>query len=140
MVDHEFKVTETDADQMLVTLEWPVPSDDFDLEVYLKDGDQLKEVGSSGNAPGSFERVELADPQPGTYVLRVINFAAVSPTYTLEASTLEETVVSRKTVGGKTETWTLTCEKKGKVLQTVKVNVERGDLARVNLAECRRRF
>ena len=71
---------------------------------------------------------------------RVINFAAVSPTYTLEASTLEETVVSKKTVGGKTEKWTLTCEKKGKVLQTVKVNVERGDLARVNLAECRRKF
>ena len=140
VVDHEFKVTETDADQMLVTLEWPVPTDDFDLEVYLKNGDELKEVGSSGNAPGSYERVELADPQPGTYVLRVINFAAVSPTYTLEASTLEETVVSRKRVGGKTETWTLTCEKKGKVLQTVKVNVERGDLARVNLAECRRRF
>ena len=94
----------------------------------------------SGNAPGSFERVELADPQPGDYVLRVINFAAVSPTYTLEASMLNEEVVSRKMVGGKTEKWTLTCEKKGKVLQTVKVNVERGDLARVNLAECRRKF
>jgi hypothetical protein len=64
----------------------------------------------------------------------------VSPTYTLEASMLDQTVVSRKKVGGETERWTLTCEKKGKVLQTVKVNVERGDLARVNLAECRRRF
>jgi hypothetical protein len=140
VVDHEFKVTEADADQMLVTLEWPVPTDDFDLEVYLKNGDELKEVGSSGNAPGSFERVELADPEPGTYVLRVINFAAVSPTYTLEASMLNEKVISRKMVGGKTETWTLTCEKKGKVLQSVQVDVERGDLARVNLAECRRRF
>ncbi|HEX4977459.1 MAG TPA: M14 family zinc carboxypeptidase [Nocardioides sp.] len=140
VVDHEFTVTEADADELLVTLEWPVPTDDFDLEVYLKNGSELKEVGSSGNAPGSFERVELADPQPGTYVLRVINFAAVSPTYTLEASTIDETVVSRETVGGKTERWTLTCEKRGRVLQTVRVNVERGDLARVNLAQCRRRF
>ncbi|MFP5252978.1 MAG: M14 family zinc carboxypeptidase [Actinomycetes bacterium] len=138
--DHEFTVTEADADQLLVTLEWPTPTDDFDLEVYYKEGEELKEVGSSGNFPGEFERVELADPKPGTYVLRVINFAAVSPTYTLEASTIDETVISEKLVGGKTEFWTLTCEKKGKVLQEVKVNVERGDLARVNLAECRRKF
>jgi hypothetical protein len=138
--DHEFTVTESDADELLVTLEWPTQVDDFDLEVYLKQGDELKEVGSSGNTPGQFERVELADPKPGTYVLRVINFAAVSPTYTLEASTLDQKVVSKKLVGGETERWTLTCEKKGKVLQKVKVNVERGDLARVNLAQCRRRF
>ena len=140
-VDHPFKVTEDNADEMVVTLEWPTQADDFDLEVYRKRSDgSLAEVGSSGNIPGQSEKVELADPRPGNYVLRVINFAAVSPTYTLKAVMLNEKVISSKTIPGKIERWTLTCEKKGEVLQRVRVRVDRGDLARVDLSECRRRW
>jgi hypothetical protein len=139
-VDHDFTITESGVDELAVALDWPTP-DDFDLEVYRKRTDgTLQELGSSGNAPGDKERVEIADPTPGDYVLRVVNFAAVSPTYTLTATLLHEKVVSTKTVPGQVERWTLTCEKHGKVLQRSKVRVDRGDLARVDLSECRRRW
>ena len=60
-------------------LDWPTP-DDLDLEVYRKGADgKLTEVGSSGNTPGG--EGAGGDPErraPGTYVLRVINFASVA--------------------------------------------------------------
>jgi hypothetical protein len=139
-VDHEFTMTETGVDKLVVDLDWPTP-DDFDLEVYRKRSDgSLQEVGSSGNAPGDKERVEIAGPAAGDYVLRVINFAAASPTYTLTAALMHQEVVSSNTVPGQVERWTLTCERKGTVLQRLKVRVDRGDLARVDLSECRRRW
>ncbi len=139
-VDHPFTISEKGLDQLVVDLDWPTP-DDFDLEVYRKQSDgSLQQVGSSGNPPGDKERVEIDGPATGTYVLRVINFAAASPSYTLKAALLNEKVISSETVPGKVERWTLTCEKNGKVLQSVKVRVDRGDLARVDLAECRRRW
>ena len=73
-------------------------------------------------------------------MLRVINFASVSPTYTLKVALLKEKVVGTEVVPGKVERWTLTCEKNGKVLQTVKVLVDRGELVRVNLGACSRKW
>lgn len=139
-VDHPFTITESGIDQLVVDLDWPTP-DDLDLEVYRKRADgSLQQVGSSGNAPGDKERAEIASPAPGDYVLRVINFASATPTYTLKATLLREKVVSSKTIPGKVERWTLTCEKHGEVLQKVRVRVDRGEMARVDLAECRRRW
>ena len=139
-VDHPFTVTEKGIDELVVDLDWPTP-DDFDLEVYRKRSDgSLQQVATSGNAPGEKERVEIATPAPGTYVLRVVNFASASPSYTLKAALLNEKVISSQTIPGEIERWTLTCEKKGKVLQRLKVRVDRGDLARVDLSECRRRW
>jgi hypothetical protein len=139
-VDHDFAVTERDADSLVVELDWPTP-DDFDLEVYRKGADgELKQVGTSGNMPGEKERVELASPAPGDYVLRVVNYAAVSPDYTLTATLFREVVVGTTVVPGKVERWTLTCEKKGTVLQRVKVRVDRGQTARVDLGACARRW
>ncbi|MFZ5849579.1 MAG: M14 family zinc carboxypeptidase [Actinomycetota bacterium] len=137
-VDHEFEVTEADSDVLKVELDWPLP-DDFDLEVYRKSaGGELKQVGTSGNMPGEKEVVEIADPEPGDYVLRVINYAAASPSYTLKASVLEEKVTGVKVVPGKVERYTLTCERNGKVLQSTKVAVDRGGKVRVNLSRCLR--
>ena len=124
---------------MRVSLDWETP-DDYDLEVYRKQADgELVQVGSSGNLPAEKEFVEIYDAAAGTYVLRVINYASASPTYTLEAALVEETVTGTYVVPGKTERWTLTCEKGGTVLDTLKVVVDRGEVARVDLSACRKR-
>ena len=139
-VDHPFKVTETGIDLMKVDLDWPTP-DDLDLEIYRKNADgSLTQVGSSGNAPGEKESAEIAAPTPGDYVLRVINFASVAPTYDLEATLFDSQVVDSREVPGLIENWTLTCEKDGQVLQTVPVVVDRGERAKVNLSVCAKRW
>ncbi len=139
-VDHPFTVTETGMDVLQVDLDWPTP-DDLDLEVYRKNADgSLTQVGSSGNAPGEKERAEIAAPTPGSYVLRVINFASVSPTYDLTATLFDSQVVSSTEVPGLIETWTLTCEKDGRVLQRESVVVDRGDQAKLDLKECSKRW
>ena len=132
--DHEFVVD--DAAKVLdIALDWPTP-DDLDLEVYRKDGDELVEVASSGNFVGSKEATQVADPEPATYVLRVINFASASPTYTLTAGLFD--AVTKRTEG-KREAYTLTCEKGGKVLQETKVFIDRGQSKTVDLKACRKR-
>jgi hypothetical protein len=134
-VDHELVVTETDQEILQVVLDWPTP-DDLDLEVYRKNPDgSLTAVGSSGNFVGEKEKATISAPTPGTYVLRVINFASVSPTYTLTAALHNAT---EQTTAPLVEAWTLTCEKDGRVLQTVPVVVERGQQVSVDLKECSR--
>ncbi|GAA1448461.1 M14 family zinc carboxypeptidase [Mycobacterium cookii] len=136
-VDHELVVTETDQEILHVDLDWPTP-DDLDLEVYRKEADgSLTEVGGSGNFVGDKERATINAPTPGTYVLRVVNFASVTPTYTLTAALYDAT---EQLTAPLVEAWTLTCEKDGQVLQTVPVVVERGQQVRVDLKECSRRW
>jgi hypothetical protein len=128
-------VLPADIDAAQISLDWPLP-DDLDLEVYRRGADgSLTLVGSSGNAPGSKEEVLLSQPTAGTYVLRVINFLSVSPTYTLTAETFETDVL---TTPGLVEAWTLTCEKDGQVLQRLAVVVDRGQQAKVDLRPCER--
>jgi hypothetical protein len=133
--DHEVVLKEP-ADVVRVALDWPTP-DDYDLEVYRKEGGELVQVGSSGNLPSEKEFVEVFDAAAGTYVLRVINYASVSPTYTLTTD-LHETVTRR--TSGKRETYVMTCEKKGKVLQRSRVFIDRGQSKRLDLGQCRRRW
>jgi hypothetical protein len=134
-VDHELVVTEADQEILQVVLDWPTP-DDLDLEVYRKNADgSLTEVGSSGNFVGEKEKATINAPAPGTYVLRVINFASVSPTYTLTAGLYNAT---EQTTAPLVEAWTLTCEMDGQVLQTVPVIVERGQHVKVDLQACGR--
>ncbi|SDG31219.1 M14 family zinc carboxypeptidase [Klenkia brasiliensis] len=133
--DQEFVVTQ-DADLLEVTLDWPTP-DDFDLEVHRRGADgSLTPVGSSGNSIGEKERVLLQDVTAGTYVLRVVNFASVAPSWTLDAATYQ---AGTTTVPGLVENWTLTCERGGQVLQRVPVVIDRGQQLRVDLTACGRR-
>jgi hypothetical protein len=133
--DQEFTLDRA-VDLLEITLDWPSP-DDMDLEVYRKNADgSLTEVGSSGNFVGEKERVLLADPAVGTYVLRVINFAATGTAWTLTAAGF---TTSSETVPGLVENWTLTCERDGRVMQTVPVVVDRGQQLRVDLRACGRR-
>jgi hypothetical protein len=135
----EFVVTETDEDALVVDLDWATP-DDYDLEVYLRQADgSLKQVGSSGAFVGEKERVLVQDPQPGTYVLRAVNFASVSPSWTMTAALYESKTVTDGT--GLVENWTLTCERPdGTVLQRVPVVVDRGARAKVDLSSCRSKY
>jgi hypothetical protein len=139
-VDHEFTITETGIDVLQVTLDWPTP-DDLDLEVYRRTStDELVQVGSSGNVPGEKEQVEIAAPEAGDYVMRVINFASVTPSYTLTAELFESSLVSDEVVPGLIENWTLSCEKDGRVLEQVPVVVDRGQQVKVDLSTCARRW
>lgn len=132
-VDHEFTVTKT-ADVLSVDLDWPTP-DDLDLEVYKKQKDgSLVEVGSSGNSVGEKEKATILDATPGTYVLRVINFASVTPSYTLTAGTY---AAQTKLTKGKTERYTLTCSRGGKVKLRTTVLVDRGQVRALDLRKCR---
>ncbi len=139
-VDHPFTVTESGIDVLQVDLDWPTP-DDMDLEVYKKNADgSLTEVGSSGNFVNEKERAEIAAPETGDYVLRVINFASTAPTYTLTATLFDSTLVDSQEVPGLIENWTMTCEKDGRVLQKESVVVDRGEQAKVDFSECARKF
>jgi hypothetical protein len=137
--DVEFVVTEAGQDLMQVELDWPTP-DDLDLEVYYKQADgSLTKVASSGNFVGAKELATLNTPQTGTYVLRVINFASVSPTWTMTTGlyATEDTIVG----DGLVENWTLTCERPdGTVLQTLPVVVDRGQQVKPDLRQCRARW
>ena len=135
-VDHKF-VLNGPADVFRTSLDWPTP-DDLDLEVYRKTSDgKLRKVGSSGNFVGDKERVDLNGAPAGTYILRVINFASVTPSYTLTEELFNS--VTRHTAG-KRERYTLTCEKGGTVLQQQQVYIRRGNVKWIDFSECRRKF
>ena len=132
--DHEITLDST-QDVWRIDLEWGTP-DDLDLEVYRKKADgSLELVGSSGNTPATAERVDVFDPAAGDYVLRVINYASIAPEYTLTSGLYE---TRRTTTGGGKEFYTLTCERGGKVLDTQKVFIDRGQVKRLDLRGCRR--
>lgn len=132
--DYEYVVRKR-ASTMQVDLDWSTP-DDFDLTVLKRVGDGLVEVGSSGNSLGEKEQVKLVGAEPGTYVLRVTNFAAVAPTYDLEVSLFDS--VTRTTPGRK-EAYILSCSRNGRKLHQQKVFIDRGQVKKLDLRGCRRR-
>jgi hypothetical protein len=126
-VDHEITVPQLGAgDKLKITLTPTLP-EDYDIEVH-KDG---KVVGSSGNIPGSAEEVLLADPAPGTYVVRVAYYAAVTGTYEITAKRVTTT---RTTTTGTKEAYTLTCEEPdGTVLDQRRLVIDRGQVVTADL-------
>ncbi len=139
-VDIPFSLTETNVGALKVNLDWPTP-DDLDLYVYHVQPDgSLLEVGSSGGFLLVKEEALVELPEPGNYVLRAVNFASVTTTFTMTAGVYAN--IGEDTFGGGiVETYTLTCERpNGTVLQTLKVAVDRGGTKKVGLNECVRRF
>ena len=135
-VDFDFHMPETGVGALKVNLDWPTP-DDLDLYVYYRNPDgRLVEVGSSGEFILAKEEALIELPEPGDYVLRAVNFASVSPTFTITAGL--HGVVGEDVFGGNiVESYTLTCEKPdGTVLQTTSVTVDRGRSQKVDLREC----
>jgi hypothetical protein len=133
-VDVPYTLEEDRPGLLQIRLDWELP-DDMDLEVYRRDGDDLVEVGSSGNFVDEKERVLLEKPRAGEYVLRVINYASVSPTWTVTAETFQSEL---RTIEGLVGAWTLTCEVDGRVLEKRPVVVDRGEIQKVNLTGCLR--
>jgi Zinc carboxypeptidase len=139
-VDIPFSLPESNVGALKVNLDWPTP-DDLDLEVYYvnPDGSYVL-VGSSGEFVGVKEETLIELPEPGNYVLRAINFASVTTTFTMTAGLYG--VVGEDVFGGYVvESYKLTCERPdGTVLQTAAVTVDRGRTQKVDLGECVRRF
>lgn len=125
---HEY-VAKKASDVLRVDLTWPTP-DDLDLAVYLKKGDELVEMGTSGNLPGSGEAVEIPDAPAGTYVIEVINYASVTPSYTVEVG--QFSAKSSKVKGIK-ERYVLTCEVDGKVESKKNLYIDRGQVKKLDL-------
>jgi hypothetical protein len=139
-VDIPFTLTEADAGAIRVNLDWPTP-DDLDLYVYyVKPDGSLLEVGSSGNFLVDKEEALIELPEPGNYVLRAVNYASVTTTFTMSARVYA--LAGEDVFGGNiVESYTLTCERPdGTVLQTAQVTVDRGRTQRVDLGDCQRRF
>ena len=86
--DFPFTIASDEKDgDVDVHIDWTNPADDWDLYVYRKGpGGQLETVGSSANgAPDTEENAvtqSVGKPiTPGKYVIRVVNYAAASPTF-----------------------------------------------------------
>jgi Zinc carboxypeptidase len=146
-VERTFSVSDADAaaaDRMTVKLEWAAAPQDYDLKLFKVEADGSRtpigsggsSPGSSGNAPGTFEQLFVEDPQPGTYVLRVIYYTTLANDWTASVG-FEQAQPDSVEPTGKTEAWTLTCEAPdGKVLATRQVTVARGQSQAVDLAGC----
>jgi hypothetical protein len=124
--DREFTVTPEDqASAVKVDVSWDTP-EDYDIEVFRKNADgSLTSVGTSGNEPGIPEEVILTGDKaaPGTYVLRVSNFAAVAGTWTAKIGRYRTT---RTVTTGTTEPYTMTCEIGGQVVSSSQLTIARG--------------
>ena len=141
---HELQVREEDATQQLVVeLKWALQPEDFDLALCrVVSSTQCDPIGkgsgstpgSSGNAPGSFEKIVVDKPPVGTYRATVIRYATAKDDYTLSAAHLRaDTTI----VPARKEPWILTCETpEGEVLQRAEVIVDRGRVAEVDLKAC----
>ena len=128
VTDHDFAVTQQGA-LLKVDLEWPTP-DDMDLEVYRKNADgSLTEVASSGAFVGEKEEAVLDNPPVGDYVLRVLNYASVSPSYTLTAGVYG--TPDYEVTPGLVEQYTLICTVGDREVSRQLVQVDRGQTAKV---------
>jgi hypothetical protein len=131
-MDKEFTITGSEPVRLLkVSVNWSTP-DDYDLEVYLKQPDgSLKDMGGSGGPPGAKETAYIEDAPPGDYILRVVNFAAANPAWTMKAELFGPgpDII----IGGGKEAYLLTCHKSGQ-FKTQKVFVDRGQRLNVGNA------
>jgi hypothetical protein len=122
--DFPFKVLESDARALLRVTVDVGETDDYDTELFRIDGGKETPVGSSGGFLGVDEVIEVGDPQPGDYVLRVANFAAVGP-YSVKTERFGPGTTEVRPRAA-TEAWTLRCEVGTTVVSEQKVVVERG--------------
>jgi Zinc carboxypeptidase len=82
--DKEFTIGPNDLNgSMKVRIEWALAANDFDLFLYRKESDgSLTEIANSGSSTTTAEEVNVPDPAPGDYVVRVDNWAAADPSWT----------------------------------------------------------
>jgi len=128
-----FDVTPEDAQNAVrVNLDGDVPGEDYDLYVYRvdADGSRGEQVGSSAGSTGH-EQVDLPTPQAGTYEAEVVDFTAVTDSFTLKEAPYK---INREITTGHKEAYTLTCEDgHGKVLESDSLVIDRGQSVDVRL-------
>jgi hypothetical protein len=92
--DTPFTIGKNDGDAaVLITVKGATDTDDWDLFVYHDDGTgKLAEVGRSASESSS-ESVNVPNPAPGKYVVRVVNFNATGQ-YALAATFTQRTDAS----------------------------------------------
>jgi len=121
-----------------IRIDWTTPVSDWDMKVYKADaaGNPTGEpIGSSAQGTTNFEQVTLGEPEPGDYVVRVVNFAAVEPwkgTVTFDGPDPFR--------AAQVETWTLFCEQpEGVIRSAQQVQVDRGQRRALDLRNARAR-
>ncbi|HEX8053781.1 MAG TPA: M14 family zinc carboxypeptidase [Thermoleophilaceae bacterium] len=85
--DREFTIGPNDSNKSAkIQMTWTNTAMDWDMYVFRKtaSGGLASEGSSAQGAPQTSETVIIPDPSPGTYVVRMINFAAPDPTFTLK--------------------------------------------------------
>ncbi|MCW2958833.1 MAG: cpt, partial [Solirubrobacterales bacterium] len=130
-VDHTFTVpADIGAEALTFALTSTLP-EDYDIEVFRTEADgTLKSIGTSGHIPGEDESLTVSPAGGGTYVVRVTYYAALTGGY--EVSVEASKTVSETTTGSK-ESYTLTCERNGKVLETHTLTIDRGQAVSLRL-------
>jgi hypothetical protein len=142
--DHPITVPSTgDNATMSVRVSWTSPASDWDVKLYedtngdAKSQDDEPVVGTSQTGPGNVEEVSASGSprlQPGKkYVLRVNNFAGAE-SYDVDI-TFQPPLPFKP---AQVESYTLTCEVGGKVLDTQQVQVDRGETRQLDLKACAR--
>ncbi|MGH2981320.1 MAG: M14 family zinc carboxypeptidase, partial [Solirubrobacterales bacterium] len=142
--DHPFTVpggAGIDNAKATVRIDWSTPVSDWDMKVFRdSDGDgssvgETDEVGVSAQGTTAFEETTFSEPllEPGEYVVRVVNFAAVEPYQGSVSFAGPDPLVPAQE-----ESWTLTCELGGSVRTAGQVTIDRGEAQTLDLSSCSR--
>jgi hypothetical protein len=148
--DHPFEITNpagVDNDSATVRIEWETPASDWDMIVFKdENGNGVSDAGdvevgrstqgNTDNESSTFIQPEMPDGrlQPGKYVARVINWAAVEP-YSGEITFAGP----EEFVPAQTETWRLTCTFAGQVRVQQDILINRGQRRTLKLSACGQR-
>lgn len=135
----EFEVQglpDVDNGYLVVSVDWPsvdAQAQDWDFFLYGPDGAPV----GSGATLANPEVIRIPDPQPGTYTLEANNYAGGSTEYDWSGDVTFESPTPPSPTGTK-EAWLLSCaDKRGNVLATREVVVDRGQAIDVGNA-CKR--
>ncbi|HEX8122543.1 MAG TPA: M14 family zinc carboxypeptidase [Solirubrobacteraceae bacterium] len=110
------------------------PADDYDIYLYENSVAPENLVSSSAGGTAD-ELIQYPNANPGKYILRVVNFAAVGP-YDGSISLFGSAPGSERTLPPQVESWNLSCfDRSGRLLGEEKVEVARGERRNVGACE-----
>ncbi len=122
--DRTFEISQNDGAKLLaVRLDAPTP-DDYDLDVYYRNGDRLERVAHSAAPPGKTEVAYVDDPPAGQYLLRVSNFAASGSRWTMKAQLFRSG--GKKVTPDSKEYWTFSCRNSTSTTARQKIEITHG--------------
>lgn len=122
--DQSFRVDPADQIARLRVQVTMGAEDDYDVELYYSRRGNLEFVDSSANGAGDAEEIVVTYPEPGEYVLRVVNYAA-SGDWKATIEQFPGRFVLQDT--GAREAWRLSCEVGGRTVASRNLVIGRGD-------------